>query len=199
MNHYLLIFCLSSFFFCNSQEIWFSNNSKVCSESINEVYLKTEKKDTFHHKIYFLFSNSTMIISEEKCDSIIADVFNGASLYCGLENDPLQTEGTYILHKMFALCTYASASSCSISQKVEANELSNLKVANDVSYQNTPLYFPMSEMYKIELWQDDQPVLVSAKYGKGKVIFDGAYARFYCENWINDGLIEEIFRYLIER
>jgi len=35
---------------------------------------------------------------------------------------------------------------------------------------------------KVEAWLNDQPLILSGNYKKGRIIIDGGYSRFYCEN-----------------
>ena len=41
--------------------------------------------------------------------------------------------------------------------------------------------FPMDYRLRVEAWVADQPLILSGELDAGKVIIDGGYSRFYCD------------------
>ncbi len=58
--------------------------------------------------------------------------------------------------------------------------------------------FPMDYRLRVEAWVSDQPLILSGKVDEGKIIIDGGYSRFYCDQRsdITDSLWAAIIAFL---
>ncbi len=185
--------CVSIVFFiivsvCGAQINVVSENMRVCTDSL------TSEGRNF--EALFVFSSAVNSLSQEQQDSIVRFVRDGGNLYCGFENDPLQAECAALIRQMFGLETYPAPLYCCEEIRAESNTAGKLGIPV-LRAECTPVYFPIDYRFTVEVWQEDQPMVVSARFGKGKVILDGAYAHFYCDNWNaeSSAFLEAILRY----
>src|SRR5690606_360278 len=80
--------------------------------------------------------------------------------------------------------------------KVTANTSSQkgnlqLNTISEIPAGETTVAFPLDYRLTVEAWIDDQPFILSGNYGKGRIIIDGGYSRFYCG--YRDKICDEIF------
>ena len=84
------------------------------------------------------------------------------------------------------------------SDKIEfASTYGNLQLENlpDLPAGKTTSAFPLDYRLKVEAWVSDQALILSGNIGKGRIIIDGGYSRFYCENR-NDLSSEMLIRFI---
>ncbi len=189
----VLFFFLLSQGFIHSQITVYNKNPRICTDSL--IYVS----DSLHtEKLLFIFSSESTSLSDKEADSLIALIYSGTDLYCGLDNEPLQSECRQLMQKMFGTEIYSFDEQF---HQLPAREMQagNLSSKLQMDYEETPVYFPMDIRFQVEFWQDDQPLIISTTYGAGKIIFDGSYSRFYCDRWTseNRALFKEIINYFL--
>ena len=65
----------------------------------------------------------------------------------------------------------------------------------DLPAGKTTSAFPLDYRLKVEAWVSDQALILSGNIGKGRIIIDGGYSRFYCEN-TNELSVEMLSRFI---
>lgn len=131
--------------------------------------------------VLMVFATVESIFSSEQVDSIADYVFAGKSLYIGADNWPLQAESNMITKRLFNEVFYGNYTL----QEAELSENQSLidwAKDDQIPAGNTTSAFPMMAGLTVEAWISDQPLILVGKYGKGKVIIDGGYSRFYCQH-----------------
>lgn len=155
------------------------NNRKLC---INEPGL--DVRDTLpanyaSFKGIFIFSNAQSILTSTDLQNLTLYVHNGGNLYVGGENWPLQAEVNEITEYLFNKQCYGNFSVGEV-ESAEEGRL-ELKTLDKIPSGESIIAFPLDPRLKVEAWVNDQPLIMSGILGKGKLIIDGGYSRFYCE------------------
>lgn len=145
-----------------------------------------------------LFSGANSLLSDEDLDRLVTYVEAGGGLYSGSDNWPLQSEANqvtdYIYKKQsFGLYTNTSAECTSGNGHLELNTLSNIPAGN------TTVAFPLDPRLRVEAWVNDQPLILSGLVTNGRIIIDGGYSRFYCQNRTeeSDLILSRFIRFLL--
>lgn len=131
--------------------------------------------------LIMVFATAESIFSNEQIDSIVSYVYEGKNLYIGADNWPLQAESNLITKRMFNETFYGNFAN-------EEAELSRNESLIDWNKEdlipagNTTSAFPLKAGFTVEAWISDQPLILAGRYGKGRVIIDGGYSRFYCQH-----------------
>ncbi|MBL1279918.1 MAG: hypothetical protein COA33_006585 [Fluviicola sp.] len=139
------------------------------------------------YKSIYIFSNSFSILSTNQTNTIHQFVLDGGGLYLGAENWPLQAESNQLTKLIYNKEAYGEYQADSVESKSKNVNL-KLNELEDVPPGNSTIAFPLDYRLKVEAWIEDQPLILSGKVGKGRIIIDGGYSRFYCDNWSNDVL-----------
>jgi hypothetical protein len=175
----------------------FGNQSFFCSPDTSITHLDEIPKDLSPYKSIFIFSNATSLISKYNAERLISYVKNGGGLYIGSENWPLQAEAQQLTQLMynkehFGEFRQALAEKSPTQNNLELDEIESLPAGNST------VAFPLDYRLKVEAWVEDQPLILSGEYGAGRIVIDGGYSRFYCDqrNKNTDLLFLEIIRYL---
>ena len=145
-----------------------------------------------------LFSGATSQLSEDDLDRIVRFVELGGGLYSGSENWPLQAESNQVTHRLYKKESFGRFET----HEAEANTPSgnlHLDSLAKIPAGTTPVAFPMDHRLKVEAWVDDQPLILSGTIEKGRIIIDGGYSRFYCNqrSEYTDILLNEFLLYLL--
>lgn len=143
----------------------------------------------------FIFSGAVSSLNSEELDALILFVKNGKGLYCGAENEPLQQEFHQISNFLFSKSVWGTFTN----QTAMVAEKSFIASANGdaISTGETPVAVPLDIRVKVEVWVDDEPLMTSYELEQGKIVFDGGYSRFYCDQMEeNKGVFESIVSYL---
>ena len=154
-----------------------------------------KKLSTFN--AIFLFSNSTSQLTEVEIEQLIHFTEDGGGLYVGSENWPLQAESKQLTQKMYTKESYGDFNE----KNALSAERGNLKLdeINFIPAGETTVAFPMDYRLTVEAWVEDQPLILSGFIGKGRIIIDGGYSRFYCENSTEESeqLLNYFLRFLV--
>lgn len=167
------------------------NSEKLCYQEYFSKISDTLPDEISQFKAIYLFSNSTSQLDKEDIENIIHFVEAGGGLYIGSENWPLQAESNQLTQELYKKESYGEY------DKVNANTSSQngnlqLNTISEIPAGKSTVAFPLDYRLTVEAWIDDQPFILSGNYGKGRIIIDGGYSRFYCENRIDS--CDEIFQ-----
>jgi hypothetical protein len=177
----ILFFSLS--FFCIGQEVLMYGNSQVNFHE--ELILEVRRIDSIVQNeldscdLLLIFSTGNSRLSEEEQNLIVDFVTEGGSLYLGAENFPFNEECNQLSERFLQLKGYGNFVSDSLMFSAD-NSLDLIGKPNFESGIST-ISFPMDFRTKVIAWSNDNPIIISAEFGKGKIILDGGYSRFYNE------------------
>lgn len=183
----------------NAQIGMIGNTHKICDFSDSTfVKLDTFPSDLEAFDVIMIFSNSTSFIQDEQLNKLITFLKNGGGLYIGAENYPLQAEANQVTRKLYNKETYGSFNS----ELAEVSEDSgNLKLneIDSVPSGKSTVAFPLDYRLSVDLWVGDAPLLLSGSYQSGRIVLDGGYSRFYCDqnNSQSDQVFLKILNYLL--
>tara|TARA_R110002072_G_scaffold251518_5_gene410425 strand:+ start:22448 stop:23062 length:615 start_codon:yes stop_codon:yes gene_type:complete len=194
MRIIILFTFISTFSYSQKHKLVLGNSNQLCifDDTLFVINDSLPPKLSEYKSIY-IFSNSSSILSLNDAITISKFVQNGGGLYLGAENWPLQAESNQLTLLLFNKEAYGeydgeSAESKSKNVNLKLNEL------EEVTPGNTTIAFPLDYRLKVEAWIEDQPLILSGEIGKGRIIIDGGYSRFYCTNW-NDGVAKIMTRF----
>lgn len=180
----------------NNQVLVVGNFSSICMEdsSILRATVLPESLDSIN--IICFFSNSTSSLTEREATRVESFVRSGGGLYLGSENWPLQAESNQLTQKLYLKESFGeyNAPLAQIDQ-----ESGNLQLEMEtIPAGRSTVAFPMDYRLRVEAWVADQPLILSGQMDKGKVIIDGGYSRFYCDqrSEVTDSLWKAIITYL---
>ncbi len=180
----------------NSQVLVVGNFSSVCIDdsNVSKVTELPEKLDSF--QVICFFSNSTSSLTDNEASRVESFVRSGGGLYLGSENWPLQAESNQLTHKFFLKESFGEYDS-PIAEIEQGSGNLDLKVETIPAGRST-VAFPMDYRLRVEAWVSDQPLILSGKVDEGKIIIDGGYSRFYCDQRsdITDSLWAAIIAFL---
>lgn len=157
------------------------NNSPIClttSDSVHILRTDTLPDTLTHYTAIFIFSNARSELTSSEIEALLQYTASGGGLYCGADNLPLQQEFNQVTKRMFEKEAWGNFSS----RRAEVGEQSFLRALSSDSLDagETTVAVPLDVNMRVEAWVDDQPLITSCRYGKGTMIFDGGYSRFYC-------------------
>jgi hypothetical protein len=146
--------------------------------------------------VLFIFSSAGQGYSTEQLDSLENFVWQGGGLYVGAENWPLQTEANQLTQRLFhknAFGFYAAE----IAQTSDNGNLA-LEELEQFPSGKTSVAFPLDHRLTVEAWVEDEPLLLSGYHGKGRIVLDGGYSRFYCDQINTDSkkVMIQIYNFL---
>jgi hypothetical protein len=180
MNSLLLFFSLlfSTTLFSQNKILFIGNISQICYEDSNStIELSSDLPDTLSsYSAIFLFSSAQSILNEKKVEQLLQFLNGGKGLYLGSENWPLQAESNVMTNLLFSKNSWGDFSepNAQLSEKGIFEEMKTIPSGT------TTVAFPMDYRLKVEAWVNDEPLILSGEYYKGKIIIDGGYSRFYC-------------------
>lgn len=194
---YLLFFFIttSNPIYCQTSILLIGNSEKLCYQEYFSKVSDTLPDEISQFKAIYLFSNSTSQLNREDIESIIHFVEAGGGLYIGSENWPLQAESNQLTQELYKKESYGEYDKASANTSFQKGNL-ELNTISEIPAGKSTVAFPLDYRLTVEAWIDDQPFILSGNYGKGRIIIDGGYSRFYCENRSN--ACDEIFWKFLE-
>lgn len=194
---YLLFFfiTISNPIYCQTSILLIGNSEKLCYQEYFSKVSDTLPDEISQFKAIYLFSNSTSQLNREDIESIIHFVEAGGGLYIGSENWPLQAESNQLTQELYKKESYGEYDKASANTSFQKGNL-ELNTISEIPAGKSTVAFPLDYRLTVEAWIDDQPFILSGNYGKGRIIIDGGYSRFYCENRSN--ACDEIFWKFLE-
>jgi hypothetical protein len=197
----LVILCciISGFTFGQDPVLLIGNTEKLCymdEFTIDETAILP--RDLSSYKAIYIFSNSTSQLTQTDIQRIITFVENGGGLYTGSENWPFQAESRQITQELYRKENYGEYQKTKANSSVQGGNL-HLNTITEIPAGESTVAFPLDHRLTVEAWIEDQPLILSGIYGKGRIIIDGGYSRFYCSNRteICDELFERFKSFLI--
>lgn len=195
------IFFIISFASYSQQNILvMGNHSALClNDSLNITRHDTLPESLEKFGAIMLFSGSTSHLSENDIDRIIIFLEFGGGLYSGAENWPLQAESNQVTHRLYKKESFGEFENHEAEVNTQIGNL-NLNRMNQIPAGTSTVAFPMDPRLKVEAWIEDQPLILSGKIQKGRIIIDGGYSRFYCNqrNKNTDLIFDEILQFLLK-
>jgi len=189
---FLFITCI-----CFAQEkdiLLIGNYEPICIEGENIQRVEVLPDDLNNYQIIMLFSSASSRLNNNDLERIIDFVEHGGGIYSGSENWPLIAESNQLTQKIYKKESFGNYHS----DKIEfASTYGNLQLENlsDLPAGKTTSAFPLDYRLKVEAWVSDQALILSGNIGKGRIIIDGGYSRFYCEN-TNELSVEMLSRFI---
>jgi hypothetical protein len=177
------------------------NHTNLClQDSAKIINNDTLPNSLENYGVIMLFSSSTSKLNQTDIERIVQFVENGGGLYSGAEDWPLQAESNQVTNRLYKKESFGEYEN----QAAEPSRGSgNLKLdeLDTIPSGNTTVAFPMDYRLKVEAWVEDQPLILSGELDKGRIIIDGGYSRFYCDqrNEVSDALLEMFLAYLFKR
>jgi hypothetical protein len=165
---------------CQEQILLLGNTKQLCfsDSTIQFVFAETLPKETSAFRTIMVFSSAHSRLSSADIDHILDFVSAGGGLYIGNENWPLQAEGSALTERLYSKSVWTAPESAK-------KEISNMGIFRDVEDfppGSTPVVFPLDFQLQVEVWYNDEPLILSGKLGKGNLLIDGGYSRFYCNS-----------------
>ena len=164
--------------FSQNKILFIGNISQICYEDSNStIELSSDLPETLSsYSAIFLFSSAQSILNEKKVEQLLQFLNVGKGLYLGSENWPLQAESNVMTNLLFSKNSWGDFSepNAQLSEKGIFEEMKTIPSGT------TTVAFPMDYRLKVEAWVNDEPLILSGEYYKGKIIIDGGYSRFYC-------------------
>ena len=157
------------------------NTEKLCYQEYFSVISDSLPDELNQFKVIYLFSNSTSQFDKLDIKNIIQFLESGGGLYIGSENWPLQAESNQITQELYKKESYGEYDKTSARTSNQKGNL-QLNTISEIPAGKSTVAFPLDYRLTVEAWIDDQPLILSGEYGNGRIIIDGGYSRFYCEN-----------------
>lgn len=172
------------------------NVERLCLPDTTLI-IKNELPDSLENfNTIFLFSNATSLLSTDDVVRIDSFIVQGGGLYNGADNWPLQAEANQISQKLYRKESFGNYEE----DLAVSNEKGNLALSelDSIPAGTSTSAFPMDYRLRVEAWVADQPLILSGEHGKGHIVIDTGYSRFYCDlrDENTDIIFEKVFRYL---
>ena len=180
---YLLFVAIivSNTLYSQTQMLLLGNTEKLCYQEYFSVISDSLPDELNQFKVIYLFSNSTSQFDKLDIKNIIQFLESGGGLYIGSENWPLQAESNQITQELYKKESYGEYDKTSARTSNQKGNL-QLNTISEIPAGKSTVAFPLDYRLTVEAWIDDQPLILSGEYGNGRIIIDGGYSRFYCEN-----------------
>jgi hypothetical protein len=182
MKFYILLigFFLSKLGNCQPEILLLGNTKQLCLIDSNSRFISSEKLplSLTEFDAIMVFSSAHSKLPSSDIDQIIQFLASGGGLYIGSENWPLQSEGILITERIFSKSAWTTVEN-------SKKEISNAGIFSEISEFPpglTPVVFPLDYQLRVEVWYNDEPLILTGRVGKGKILIDGGYSRFYCQS-----------------
>lgn len=172
------------------------NTSHVCFRDTTLSFVDSIPKTLDSFDVIYLFSNSTSNLTSADISNIESFLLEGGGLYTGSDNWPLQAEANQITNEFYQKESFGMYD-VALAQTSYAGNLS-LQELDSIPAGKTTGAFPLDYRLTVEAWVEDQPLILTGTYGKGRIVIDTGYSRFYCEqrDRNSDALFERIQQFL---
>lgn len=202
MKHVLFIFTffLSHLLYGQMKILFVGNHEEICftKDSIDIVKSKKLPDDLAVFKSILIFSNAESCLSSSDLVRLEKYLNNGGGVYCGADNWPLQAESQQITMNLYAKECWGNFHEDTTTVKLEKTSNQLFTASDSFPTGKTTVAFPMDYRLRVEVWLKDQPLILTGDYGKGKIVIDCGYSRFYCDTMDDrrNGILESIISYL---
>ena len=191
----LLLYAFSS----NAQNeiLVVGNSNEICFDTNLNVVYEDNLDHIFDYRVLLIFSGASSTLKNDDISKIMMFIKNGGGLYLGCDNWPFQAESDVILDSFFSFHSWGNFDS-EIAHVSEVSEITQLK---EITSGISVAVFPVNSNFKVDVWIEDQPLIMSGDFDNGRLILDGGYSRFYCENMNGSSnlLLIDLINYLFRR
>lgn len=171
------------------------NHSSICNEKMNAgTKTDTLPQDLSSFRAIFLFSSASSRLTESEVEQLVNYVEQGGGLYMGSENWPLQAESQQMTKRMYTKESYGDFNERNALSSVQGNL--KLDEIEKIPAGETTVAFPLDYRLTVEAWVEDQPLILSGFVEQGRIIIDGGYSRFYCQNSTEES--EQLLSYFLK-
>ena len=202
MKFFLIIFL---FFICPTVQgqvkiLFLGNYDEICFtyDSIEITKSKKLPDDITVFKSILIFSNAESGLSSFDITQLEKYLNNGGGIYCGADNWPLQAESQQITMALYTKECWGNFNDDTTMVKLEKTSNQLFVASDSFPVGKTTVAFPMDYRLRVEVWLEDQPLILTGDYGKGKIVIDCGYSRFYCDTMDENrnGILDAIINYL---
>ena len=156
------------------------NTKQLCLTDTNIRFISSDKlpESLAEFDAIMVFSSAHSRLSSNDIDQILLFLTRGGGLYIGSENWPLQSEGRLLTERIYSKSAWAAKENLKV-------DIGNVGIFREVSAFPpglTPVVFPLDFQLHVEVWYNDEPLILTGKVGSGKILIDGGYSRFYCQS-----------------
>ncbi|MCH2229676.1 MAG: hypothetical protein MK105_04970 [Crocinitomicaceae bacterium] len=199
MRLILSLTIFSIHFIYGQNTIALGNTAPICFKSESIISVDSIPNNLVGIDAIIVLSNSTSSLDKTDIERINQFVRSGGGLYIGAENWPMQAEGKQLTEYIYNKSHFGTYKSQIAEKTSQQNNLS-LKEIDSIPSGSSIVAFPMDYRLKVELWIENQPLILSGKHGKGRIVIDGGYSRFYCNQRTatTDLLLKEILNYITD-
>lgn len=172
------------------------NYNSICLADSGFVKTDTLPEILNKYDAVMLFSSSTSNLSSMDVERLTDYVEEGGGLYAGSENWPFQSESNQITRRLYKKESYGNFEHKN-AESVSAGNL-QLEDIETIPAGTSTVAFPMDYRLQVEAWVEDQPLILTGTLGKGRIVIDGGYSRFYCDskNEESEIMLEKILDFL---
>lgn len=144
-----------------------------------------------------LFSNASSSLNSSDVEHLVEFLQAGGGLYLGADNWPLQSEANQLAQVIYGKEYYGEFESQKTELNPHAGQL-RLETLSHVPAGQSTSAFPLDHRLSVEVWQEDQALVLTGFVSQGRVILDGGYSRFYTRNRTleSDAVFLEFLRFL---
>ena len=176
------------------------NVDSLCAIDSSQNFSDTLPKSLDSYEAVMLFSNATSHLSEGDIDRLLDFVEDGGGLYSGAENWPLQAESMQISESLYTKKSFGSYKEEQAEPSYKTGNLM-LDTLKSIPAGTSTVAFPLDYRLRVDAWVQDQPLILSGEVGNGRLIIDGGYSRFYCNQRSDesDELFRVFLRYLTKK
>lgn len=202
MKHFLfiLLFFLSLSAQGQIKILFLGNHEKICftKDSIEITKSKKLPESILEFNAILIFSNAESCFTQNDIVRLENYLNEGGGIYCGADNWPLQAESQQITMALYAKECWGNFHEDTTTVKLEKTSNQLFTASDSFPAGKTTVAFPMDYRLRVEVWLEDQPLILTGDYGKGKIVIDCGYSRFYCDTMDNtrNGILESIIDYL---
>lgn len=156
----------------NTAPIFIEKNASLVIFTLDSIPDSLEKYDAI-----FIFSGAVSTLKPEQIPQLLTYVSDGNGLYCGADNSPLFEEFNVISEFIFGKKVWGNftASKAILAENSFLNTAKN----DSIDAGETTVAIPLDARVRVEAWIEDEPIITSLQLGKGKIVFDGGYSRFF--------------------
>lgn len=183
MKLLILFLFFHSFLFAQEKKandiLVMGNYTSICLSDSGFVISDSLPQTLSNFQSIMLFSTSTSTLSENDIERLTDYVEDGGGLYAGADNWPFQSESNQITRRLYKKESYGNFE-VQRAESVAAGNL-HLKEIDSIPAGKSTVAFPMDYRLQVEAWIEDQPLILTGRMGKGRIVIDGGYSRFYCD------------------
>jgi len=178
---FFLAFCLQVFFAQSQDTILVLGRDSIFPKLVEypAIFKPTFSKEILKTtRIIIVISSVQSRLSEEDVELLYNFVIQGGSMYIAAENEPFTSEANQLTQRFFFKQFQGEITDTIAKVAIPCSSNGLFRDAKEVVAGKTVTSFPLDYRLKVELWVADNPLIMSAQFGEGRVILDGGYSRF---------------------